>query len=168
MGFDSSGLDAFRVWPAYIACHLVGPRGLRRGSRRPSIVLRQDPRGTMDESGRSTLQVVSDTYRGGSIGFKYLDFGAEHGRHTALVELDARSSGRIQVYVDAPHTGTLIATLSVPAPAVGAGWKAFEAETAAVAGSHAVFLVFQPDHGQIGDLSLFGFRRKEEGGAVDA
>jgi hypothetical protein len=37
-----------------------------------------------------------------------------------------------------------------------------------VAGSHAVFLVFQPDHGQIGDLSFFGFRRKEEGVAVEA
>jgi hypothetical protein len=125
-------------------------------------VLREDPRGTADESGRRTLQVVSRTYRGGTVGFKYLDFGAPHGSHTVLAELDARSSGRIQVYVDAPHTGTLIATLPVPAATVGAGWQTVEAETAAVAGSHAVFLVFQPDHGQIGDLSFFGFRRKEE------
>ena len=65
------------------------------------------------------------------------------------------------MYVDAPHTGTLIATLPVPASAVGAGWRTVEAETAAVAGSHAVFIVFQPDHGQIGDLSFFGFRQKK-------
>jgi hypothetical protein len=168
MGFDSSALDAFRVWPAYIASHLVGPRGPRRRFRRPSIVLREDPRGTVDESGRRTLQVVSGTYRGGTVGFKYLDFGAAYGSRTVLVELDARSSGSIQVYVDAPHTGPLIATLPIPASAVGAGWRTVEAETAAVAGPHAVFIVFQPEHGQLGDLSFFGFRRKEAGAAVEA
>jgi hypothetical protein len=72
------------------------------------------------------------------------------------------------VYVDTPHTGTLIATLPVPATAVGAGWRTVEAQTASVAGSHAVFLVFQPDHSQIGDLSFFGFRRKEDGLIVGA
>ena len=168
LGFDSSALDAFRLWPAYIACHLVGPRGTRRRSGRPSIVLRQDPRGTVDESGRRTLQVVSGTYRCSSAGFKYLDFGAARGSHAVLAELEARSSGYIQVYLDAPHTGTLIATLPVPATAVGAGWRTVEAQTAAVAGSHAVFLVFQPDHSQIGDLSFFGFRRYEDGLVVEA
>jgi hypothetical protein len=163
MGFDSTPLDAFAAWPAYIACHLVGPPGPRRRSRRPSIKLREDPRGTVDESGRRTLQVVSDTYRGSSVGFKYLDFGATGDSHTVLAELDAKSNGRIRVYVDAPFTGSLIATLPVPATAVGAGWQAIEARTAAVTGSHAVFFVFQPDHGQIGDLSFFGFRRREEG-----
>jgi hypothetical protein len=122
----------------------------------------------VDESGRRTLQVVSDTYRDNSVGFKYLDFGAAPRIHTVLVELDARNSGCIQVYLDAPHTGTLIATLPIPATAVGAPWITVEAETAAVAGTHAAFIVFQPDHGQIGDLSLFGFRRKEEGVAVEA
>jgi hypothetical protein len=166
MGFDSSALDAFRVWPAYIACHLVGPPGPRRRFRRPSLVLREDPRGTVDASGRRTLQVVSNTCRGGTVGFKYLDFGAARGSHTVLIELNARSSGCLQVYVDAPHTGTLIATLPIPATAVGRGWTTIAAETAAVAGVHAVFIVFQPDHGQIGDLAFFGFRRKEEGAAV--
>jgi hypothetical protein len=99
LGFDPSALDAFRLWPACIACHLVGPRGPRRRSRRPSIVLREDPRGTADESGRRTLQVVSHTYPGSTTGFKYLDFGAARGSHTTLAELDARSSGRIQVYL---------------------------------------------------------------------
>jgi hypothetical protein len=116
MGLDSSPLDAFRVWPAYIACHLVGPPGPWRRSRRPSILLREDPRGTADESGRLTLQVVSDTYRDGTVGFKYLDFGAAPGSCTVLAELDARSSGRIQVYIDEPYAGPLIATLPVPAP----------------------------------------------------
>jgi hypothetical protein len=64
--------------------------------------------------------VVSHTYRGGTAGFKYLDFGATRGSHTALAELEARSSGSIQVYADAPHTGALLATLPVPATAVGA------------------------------------------------
>jgi hypothetical protein len=168
MGLDSAALDAFRTWPAYIACHLVGPPGPRRRSRRPSIVLRQDPRGTLDESGQRTLQVASGTYRDASIGFKYLDFGATHGTCTVLVEVDARSSGSIQVYAGAPHAGTLIATLPVPATAIGAGWQTIEAQTAPVTGTHAVFLVFQPDHGQIGDLSFFGFRRQEESPAAEA
>jgi hypothetical protein len=161
LGFDSSALDAFQVWPAYIACHLVGPHGPRSRSRRPSIVLREDSRGSVDESGRDTLQVVSNTYRGGSVGFKYLDFGAAGDRHTVLVELEARNSGSIEVYVDAPYTGTLIATLQIPATAICVGWRTVEAETTAVTGSHAVFLVFRPDRGQVGDLSFFGFRRQE-------
>ena len=99
-------------------------------------------------------------------GFKYLDFGAAPGSCTVLAELDARSSGRIQVYIDEPYAGPLIATLPVPGTAVGAGWQTVEAETAPVAETHAVFLVFQPDHGQIGDLSFFAFRRKEEGAAT--
>ncbi|MFI0966610.1 family 43 glycosylhydrolase [Streptomyces sp. NPDC021080] len=161
-GLDASDLDAFRAWPASIACHLVGPRGLPGRSRRPSIVLREDPRGTEDESGRHTLQVVGNTHRGGTIGFKYLDFGPDQVPHTLLVEIDARSTGRIQVYVDAPHTGTRIASVAVPESAVGAGWCTIEAETAPVAGSHALFMVFEPDRGQLGDLSLFAFRRRED------
>jgi hypothetical protein len=43
--------------------------------------------------------------------------------------------------------------------------QTLNAQTAPVTGTHAVFLVFQPDHGQIGDLSFFGFRREEEGAA---
>jgi hypothetical protein len=70
------------------------------------------------------------------------------------------------VYIDEPHAGTLIATLPIPGTAVGAGWQTVKADTAPVAGTHAVFLVFQPDHGQIGDLSFFGFERKEEGTAT--
>jgi hypothetical protein len=168
MGFDSAPLDAFRTWPAYIACHLVGPPGPRSRSRRPSIVLRHDPRGTTDESGHATLQVVTGTYRGASIGFKYLDFGATHRTGTMVAEVDARSSGSIQVYTGAPHVGTLIATLPVPATHIGAGWKTIEAQATAVTGQHAVFLVFQPDHGQIGDLSFFGFQYKEESTAAKA
>jgi hypothetical protein len=134
------------------------PRSRPGRSRRPSIVLREDPRGTEDESGRRTLQVVSNTHHGASIGFKYLDFGPDHVLHTVLVELDARSAGRIGVYVDAPHTGPRIATVRVPPSAVGAGWRTVEATTAPVAGSHALFMVFEPDRGQLGDLSLFAFR----------
>jgi arabinoxylan arabinofuranohydrolase len=166
MGLDSSPLDAFRVWPAYIACHLVGPPGPWRRSRRPSILLREDPRGTADESGRLTLQVVSDTYRDGTVGFKYLDFGAAPGSCTVLAELDARSSGRIQVYIDEPYGRPADRHPAGTGTAVCAGWQTVEAETAPVAGTHAVFLVFQLDHGQIGDLSFFAFRRKEEGAAT--
>jgi hypothetical protein len=161
-GLDDADLDAFRAWPAAIACHLVGPRSLPGRSRHPSIVLREDPRGAEDESGRRTLQVVSNTHHGGSIGFKYLDFGPDRIPHTVLVEIDARSAGRIQVYVDAPHTGQRIATVPVPANAVGAGWRTVEATTAPMAGSHALFMVFEPDRGQLGDLSLFAFRRRED------
>jgi hypothetical protein len=163
MGLDASPLDAFTQWPAYIACHLVGPPGPRSRSRRPSIVLREDARGTVDESGRRTRQVISGTYAGGCAGFKYLDFGAAPVSHTVVAELEAKASGAIQVYIDEPRAGTLIATLPVPAAAAGAGWRTIETDTTAVTGTHAVFLVFQPDHGQLGDLSFFGFRRKEQG-----
>jgi hypothetical protein len=170
LGFDSAALDAFRLWPAYLACYLVGPRGLgRRPRRRPAIVLREDPRGTADpDSGRHTLQVVTGTHRGSSIGVKYFDFGATPAKHTALVELDPTGTGRIRVYLDAPHTGRLVATLQVPADAVGAGWRTIEARTAPVAGTHAVFLVFDPDRSQLGDLALLGFRRQEDGDPVEA
>jgi hypothetical protein len=161
-GLDSSDLDAFRTWPAYIACHIVGARAPLRRARRPSLVLRDDPRGTQDESGRQTLQVVSDTYRGSSIGFKYLDFGNRRVGHTLLVEVDAKNSGRILAYVDAPGTGSLIATVHVPQTAVRAGWTTIETPTTAVAGSHPVFMVFEPDEGQLGDISYFGFRRSPE------
>jgi hypothetical protein len=165
-GLDASDLNAFRTWPASIACHLVGPGRSRR--RRPAIVLREDPRGTEDESGRRTLQVVSNTHRGGSIGFKYLDFGPDRVPHTVLVEIYARSAGKIQLYVDAPHTGPRIATMPVPASAVGAGGRTVEATTAPVAGSHALFMVFEPDRGQLGDLSLFAFRRHPRGPGTPA
>jgi hypothetical protein len=154
-GLDSSDLDAFRIWPAHIACHLVGPKNRR--SRRPSIVLREDARGTEDESGRRTLQVVSNTYRGASVGFKYMDFGTTSAPSNVLVEFEARNSGRIQVYLDAPHTGQLIATLDVPADAVGTGWRTIEAAAAPACGRHALFLVFEPERGELGDLSRFGF-----------
>ncbi|WP_138733207.1 family 43 glycosylhydrolase [Modestobacter excelsi] len=160
-GLDPSDLDAFRTWPASIACHLTGPRGLPGRSRRPTVVLREDARGTEDESGRRTLQVVSNTHRGGVLGFKYLDFGAAVAHRTVLIELDARSTGRLLVYLDAP-VGTPVAAVPVTAPAVGAGWTTLEARTAPVAGSHAVFLLFEPDRGQLGDVSFFGFGRDDE------
>jgi hypothetical protein len=155
-GFDSAGLDAFQIWPAHIACHLVGPKGRR--SRRPKIILREDVRGSVDESGRSTLQVVGNIYSGASIGFKYVDFGTTSTSHTVLVEVDAKGAGRIDVYLDAPHTGARIATLHVRAGAVGAGWKTIETATTDVAGRHALFFVFESEGGELGDLSRFGFQ----------
>jgi hypothetical protein len=166
-GFGSAPLDAFRIWPAYIACHLVGRRRILR-SRRPTIVLRDDPRGTVDPgSGLTTMQVVSNTYAGGTIGFKYLDFGQGDSSHTVLVELAAKTTGRIHLYLDTPHTGRPIATLTVPVDAVGEGWTTLEAITAPVGGTHAVFLGFQPDRGQLGDVSFFGFRHGEPAEPVD-
>jgi hypothetical protein len=61
--------------------------------------------------------------------------------------------------VDAPHTGPRIATVPVPASAVGVGWLTMQASTVPVAGSHALFMVFEPDRGQLGDLSRFAFQR---------
>jgi hypothetical protein len=156
-GLDSTDLDAFQIWPAHIACHLVGTKNRR--SRRPSIVLREDVRGTVDESGRRTLQVISNTFRGASVGYKYMDFGATSAPRTVVAELDAKSSGSIRVYIDAPLAGQLIATIQVPPDAVGAGWKTISAFTSPVAGTHALFFLFEPERGQVRDLSLFGFLR---------
>jgi hypothetical protein len=167
LGFDASALDAYQTWPAYIACHLVGPKVVRRRFGRPTIVLRDHSGGTVDPgSGRHTLQVVGNLHAGASIGFKYLDFGAAPGPTTVTVELDAKSSGRLHVYLDAPHTGTLIATLPVPAESVGGGWSTVEARTTALAGTHGVFLVFEPDHGQLGNVSSLAFRRTEQDAAA--
>jgi len=104
--------------------------------------------------------VVSNLHSGATIGFKYFDFGSARMPHAVLAEVRARSTGRISVYVDAPRTGTPIATIPVPADAVGAGWRTLEATTAPVSGSHALFLVFEPDSGPLGDVSLIGFRHR--------
>jgi hypothetical protein len=157
-GFDPTDLDACQIWPAHIACHLVGPKYRRR--RRPSIVLREDTRGTEDESGSHTLQVISNTHRGASIGYKYVDFGQTPANRTVLIEVDAKNGGRIHVYLDAPHTGQLIATLLVSADSGGRGWQTVEAPVEPVVGRHALFFVFESDKGTLGDVARFGFQTR--------
>ncbi len=158
-GLETAELDAFRAWPAAIASELVGPSGWRGRLRRPTIVRRENPRGTPDESGRRILRVVGSTHRDTFVGFRCLDFGTDPVQHTVLVELDVQSCGSIRVHLDAPHTGPIVATVLVSANLVGAGWHVVTATTAPIAGSHALFLVFEPERGELGDVSLFGFQR---------
>lgn len=159
LGLDPTPLDAFTTWPAYLACHLAGRRtGLRRGGR-PELVLRDHPAGEVDpDTGRRTRQVLSGTRAGSVAGFKFLDFGSGDGSSMFTLRLDPRSSGRVEVRIDDP-SGPSIATVQVPADAVGQGWTQLTAPAPRVTGVHAVFLVFRPERGELGDIDCFGFTR---------
>ncbi|MFH8248948.1 family 43 glycosylhydrolase [Microbacterium sp. B2969] len=151
-GLDASPLDAFRTWPAYIACHLVG-----RGRRRPAIVLREHPSAPVDpETGRPLTQVVSDTRAGSVVGFKYLDFRAGAAQ-TVTLSVDPRSTGRIEVCVGDPDAAP-VATVVVATPHVGRGWIDLHAPVvASVDGVQAVYLRFHPDRGELGDVAALTF-----------
>ena len=166
VGLDPRPLDAFERWPAYIACYLMGPRKLPTRGKRPILVLREHPGGTDDhDSGRLTLQVLSETWAGAIAGFKYLDFGATPADSIEFgVEVDARDSGSIDIRLDNP-AGPAIATVQVSQDAVGRGWSRLTASMPGITGVHALYLAFHPDEGEIGDVSFFGFTRDRQGAA---
>ena len=153
-GFDPAPLDAFEQWPAYTACHLVG-----RGRRRPDIALRLHPGAPRDpETGRRSLQVVTNTRAGSVVGFKYVDFGAESAATTVTIDIAAQSPGSVEVHLDDPE-GAPISVVRVPRSAVGAGWGELTARVRPVAGVHAVYFTFLPDRGELGDFAGFSFDR---------
>jgi hypothetical protein len=153
LGLDPRPLDAFRAWPAYLACHLTGTSKRTR----PALSLRDHPAGDVDpDTGRRTRQVLTGTYDGGVAGYKFLDFGTEGGSSVFGLRIQPRSGGRVEVRLDDP-AGPAVATVGVPADAVGRGWADLTAPASAVTGVHAVFLVFRPDRGELGDVDTFGF-----------
>jgi hypothetical protein len=161
VGLDPRPLDAFGRWPAHIACYLMGrPRPVRQANR-PTLVLREHPEGTDDhDSGRSTLQVLSGTRAGAVAGFKFLDFGSTPDESVVFdVEVDPRSPGGIEVRLDDP-AGPGMATVTIPADAVGRGWAHFKAAAPVTTGVHALYLAFQPEQGELGDVASFGFTRE--------
>jgi len=161
VGLDPRPLDAFDRWPAYIACYLMGrPRPLGQAGR-PALVLREHPEGTDDhDSGRSTLQVLSGTGAGAVAGFKFLDFGASPGGPSRFdVEVDPGSAGSIELRLDEP-AGAPVATVTIDPVAVGQGWAHFTAAVPPISGVHALYLAFQPDRGELGDVAFFGFTRE--------
>ncbi len=161
LGLDPRPLDAFDRWPAHIACHLMGRKRLVGQAGRPALVLREHPEGSPDhDSGRSTLQVLSGTRDGAVAGFKHLDFGTARRESIVFdVEVDPRSSGSIEVRLDDP-AGPAVATVAIAADAVGRGWAHFTTSTPGITGVHALYLAFQPDRGELGDVAFFGFTRE--------
>lgn len=157
LGLDPRPLDAHTRWPAHIACHLTGRRRLGR-KRRPVLVLREHSAGETDhDSGRSTLQILSKLRAGDVAGFKYLDFGADPDRTLAFtITVDPCVTGHIEVRLDDPD-GPAIATVPVPTGSVGHGWVDLTGPVLPTVGTHAVFLVFHPDQGELGDVAFFGF-----------
>jgi hypothetical protein len=161
LGLDPRPLDAFERWPANLTCYLMGRRRPVFGQAgRPALVLREHPAGTEDhESGRSTLQVLSHTETGAVAGFKYLDFGSTPDESMVFdVEVDPQNPGRIEARVDDP-AGVSVATVTIPADAIGRGWARFTASASAVSGVHALYLTFHPERGELGDVAYFGFTR---------
>ena len=158
LGLDPRPLDAFDRWPAHIACHLTGRRRFVGPAGRPAFVLREHPDGSPDhDSGRSTLQVLSGTRDGAVAGFKHLDFGTARRESVVFdVEVDPRSSGRIEVRIEDP-SGPVVATVAIGTDAVGRGWAQFTTPAPGITGVHAVYLAFHADQGELGDVAFFGF-----------
>ncbi|WP_394552535.1 family 43 glycosylhydrolase [Agromyces sp. MMS24-JH15] len=154
LGFSDEPLDAFALWPAYIACHLTAPRKRNR----PAMRLRDHELGDIDPgTGRRTLQVLANTRSGAVAGFEVLDFGEDDPAAALSVDIDPEGEGAIEVRLDTPN-GRLISTVVVPASTVGRGWTRLHAPVVGVSGVHPVFLVFRPRRGRLGDVAAFGFR----------
>ena len=149
MGFSAHPLDAFKRWPAYMASHLTNRKG-KSGAGSPRIVQRNydNPDGA--------LPVVSGLRAGSVVGYTYFDFGAEPvaGSRVSL-EINPTSRGRVDVVLDNPRSGEVVATVEVDQP-IG-HWASCEAPMAAVSGVHAVYLITRPEGRQLGDLSYLAF-----------
>lgn len=153
LGFDSTPLDAYNLWPAYIACHLTGPG--KKG--RPAFHLVDHELGGIDPGTQErSFQVLTNLVEGGVAGFKVIDFGSEATDSTFVVNVDPASAGRIEVRLDSP-TGPVVATVEVPGSLVGGGWTHLSAAANDLQGVHALYLAFHPMRGKLGDIAAFGF-----------
>jgi hypothetical protein len=154
MGLSAHPLDAFRRWPAYMACHLTNRKGVS-GKNAPVI----DQRAYDRTEGE--LPVVTRLRDGDIVGYKYFDFGtgALPGAQVSL-EFKPASRGRVDVVLDDPRSGDVVATVPVVGPA--GAWTSFTATMPAVSGVRAVYLVAHPEGQELGDLSYLAFSAESD------
>jgi arabinoxylan arabinofuranohydrolase len=149
MGFSIHPLDAFRRWPAYMACHLTN-RKERSGADAP-LIDHTDYDGPQGE-----LPIVSNLRAGSVVGFKYFDFGAGTGSCPQVsIEVNPAGRGRVKVLLDDPLGTEVVATVEIDGPS--GIWASFTASMPAVHGTHAVYLVADPDGRELGDISYLSF-----------
>lgn len=149
MAFGAHPLDAFRRWPAYMACHLTNRKGAS-GSRSPVIVERDF------DCPEGVLPMVSGLRAGSVVGFKYFDFGTDAVEGAQVtIEVSPASRGRVDVVLDDPLSTRVVATIEIDG-AIGI-WASFTAPMHPVSGVHAVYLVARPDGKELGDLAYLGF-----------
>lgn len=90
------------------------------------------------------------------VGYMYFDFGDRAGAPaTATIELNTESAGTVEVRLDDPVAGPVVAVIH--AMPTGGRWSSFTAKLAAVAGTHAVYLTFHPDGTALGSLATIEF-----------
>lgn len=178
-----SSIDAFRTWPAYIACHLWPT--VFSETHNQTLYIDSPLRGAPDNYWdmiydtpqyalhRSPVVGITD---GAEVGFKYLNFGTEAQSVdvTVLVsQAEDAVDGEISVYLDAPSEadgGTKIGTIPVTAEAIArAGVYATGSDDTAwsnltatmdvpVSGTHGVYFVFSSEEeGTICKLDEFTF-----------
>jgi hypothetical protein len=149
MGFSTRPLDAFKRWPAYMASHLTNRKG-KSGSGSPVIVQRDF------DCPDGALPVVSGLRSGTVVGFTYFDFGAEPSAGARVsLEINPASRGRVDVVLDDPLRGKVVATVEIDGQL--GEWASYAASIPAVSGVHAVYLIARPDDRLLGDLSYLEF-----------
>ncbi len=150
MGFSAHPLDAFCRWPAYMACHLTNGKGVS-GKNSPVI----DQRAY--DCAEGELPVVSRLRARDVVGFKYFDFGDPAAEPRVSIEVNPASRGRVDVRLDDPLHGEVVATVEVDGPT--GEWGSFSATMKVVGGVHAVYLVARPEGDDLGELSYIAFGR---------
>lgn len=141
-------LSARGDYPAWICCHLTGPRGARHieamtnsEADEPFVFEENDPTG---EQGKT--QFVANLQRGATVGYKYFDFSASEPVRQLVVEArgyqGSELKGQLQILLDAPAAqGQLLASLAIEG--VFAEWTRLTATLLEVSGVHALYLTWQ-------------------------
>lgn len=177
-------IDAFRTWPAYIACHLWPT--VFSETHEQTFYIDTPLRGASDDYWstiysnpeyalhRSPVVGITD---GAEVGFKYLNFGDTE-TNLSLSLLVSReegyADGTVNVYIDAPSEaegGKKIGSINVSAADIeaagvsatstdGAEWSLISGKMdAAVSGTHGVYFVFASgSEGNICKLDEFTFK----------
>jgi arabinoxylan arabinofuranohydrolase len=101
------------------------------------------------------LPVVSRLRKGDTVGYKYFDFGTEVTAADISIDVNPASQGRVDVLLDDPRSGEVVATIDVDGP-IGT-WATFTGSIRALSGKHAVYLVAHPDGQELGDLAYLAF-----------
>lgn len=156
-GFSVDALPADRRWPAHMACHLTDKRGRGR-SRGPVVAERAHLRAPdrRDAANEGIVSVVSGLADGSVVGFKYFDFADDRSVPlTVAIELNSDSAGAVEVRVDDPARGPVLATIRVTA--TGGRWSPFEARLKPISGKHAVYLTFHPEGSSLGSIASIEF-----------